>query len=82
MLRLESLCARKLLTVEQALYLRTLAWCKDLSLLRLYEGCQGWADADLSRELAERCMHLTCPGLHVVHVAAEMAPVAKVGHTI
>ncbi len=37
MLRLEALAAKKLLVTSQLITLRTLAWGKDLSLLRTYE---------------------------------------------
>ena len=40
---------------------------------------QNWGDVAILDALKARCGSLRRPGLHVVHVAAEMAPIAKVG---
>ena len=40
---------------------------------------QGLDDAGLASALRKFCRILRRPGLHVVHIASEMTPIAKVG---
>jgi len=81
LLRLEAFTARRLLSPEQTTLLRTLAWCHDFALLKMYDEARSgnWDDNRLVGAFKARCGSVRRPGLHVIHVAAEMAPIAKVG---
>ncbi|KAG2487464.1 hypothetical protein HYH03_013886 [Edaphochlamys debaryana] len=78
-LRLEALLAQRLLTPEQGSLLRVLAWQHDLGLTKAYQAVRHQDDRSVAGALAGRCSWLRPPGLNVVHVASEMAPIAKVG---
>jgi ADP-glucose type glycogen/starch synthase len=83
LLRVDALAAARALTSEQASVLRALAWAGDFSLLRAYNPLRHSPDdAAVAAALARRCGALSRggrPGVHVVHVAAEAAPFAKIG---
>ncbi|KXZ52403.1 hypothetical protein GPECTOR_9g447 [Gonium pectorale] len=79
LLRLEALVASRLLTPEQGSVLRMLAWQHDLGTIKTYQSVRHMDDKAVSGALAGRCSWLRPPGLNVVHVASEMAPIAKVG---
>ncbi|KAF0918115.1 hypothetical protein E2562_022701 [Oryza meyeriana var. granulata] len=62
--------------------LREMAWKRDDRILEAYFACRGAKESDIM----ETFLKLTLSGnsqcsssLHIVHIAAEMAPVAKVG---
>jgi len=81
-LRVDALAAARALSGEQAALLRALAWAGDFSLLRAYAPLRHSSDdAAVAAALARRCGALSRgrPGVHVVHVATEAAPFAKVG---
>eukprot|EP00775_Hariotina_reticulata_P010075 gene10075-10230_t len=80
LLLLQALRIRRLLTPQQEELLRHLAVQRDSSLLRAYSTVQCWADeAAAASMLLSRTIFNKRPGLHVLHVASEMVPVAKVG---
>ncbi|PNW71666.1 hypothetical protein CHLRE_16g663850v5 [Chlamydomonas reinhardtii] len=80
LLRLEALVAARLLTPEQGSVLRVLAWQHDMGLIKAYQEIRNNKDErQVAGVLAGRCSWLRPPGLNVVHIASEMAPVAKVG---
>ncbi|GLI64546.1 hypothetical protein VaNZ11_007864 [Volvox africanus] len=79
LLRLEALVASRLLTPEQGSVLRMLAWQHDMSTVKAYQSVRHLDDKSVAGALAGRCAWLRPPGLNVVHVASEMAPIAKVG---
>lgn len=79
LLRLEALVAARLLTPEQGSVLRLLAWQHDLGLIKAFQAVRNQDDKSVAGALAGRCAWLRPPGLNVVHVASEMAPIAKVG---
>lgn len=79
LLRLEALVAARLLTPEQGSVLRVLAWQHDMGLIKAYQEIRNNKDErQVAGVLAGRCSWLRPPGLNVVHIASEMAPVAKV----
>jgi len=79
LLRLDHLSAQRLLTPEQVNMLRVLTWTRDFPLLKMYEENRHVPNSELAGILGGRCGFLRRPGLHVVHIAAEFAPLAKVG---
>eukprot|EP00793_Prasinoderma_coloniale_P000202 PRCOL_00005712-RA len=82
LLRVDALSAAGLVTPSAADALRLLVWRRNRRLRELYERAEGEApgnDAHLAGLLAEMTKRDGRPGMHVVHVTAEMAPVAKVG---
>ncbi|EFJ43179.1 hypothetical protein VOLCADRAFT_106932 [Volvox carteri f. nagariensis] len=79
LLRLEALVASRLLTPEQGSVLRMLAWQHDLSTVKAFQSVRHLDDKSVAGALAGRCAWLRPPGLNVVHVASELAPIAKVG---
>ncbi|GBF88551.1 starch synthase, chloroplastic-like protein [Raphidocelis subcapitata] len=80
LLRLDALAAAGLLTAEQFASLRNQAWAQDFALVRAYQTVRDVADdSAVASLLLSRFNFLRRPGLHVVHVASEMVPVAKVG---
>ncbi|KAI8473263.1 MAG: hypothetical protein J3K34DRAFT_519107 [Monoraphidium minutum] len=80
LLRLDGLLAAGLLSAEQFAVLRNRAWAQDFGLIRAYDSVRWVADdGAVASLLLSRFGFLRRPGLHVVHVSAEMAPVAKVG---
>eukprot|EP00850_Spirogloea_muscicola_P002127 SM000008S22216 [mRNA] locus=s8:473342:477892:- [translate_table: standard] len=79
LLRVEALTANGFLTRHQGEALRTLAWQGDFSILRVFEQVRWWDDVSITSVFTHRLGFLRRPGLHIVHVTSEMAPVAKVG---
>ena len=80
LVRLDGLAAAGLVNAEQWGVLRLKAWAGDFGLLRAFKQAAGVADdGALAALLLSRFGFLRRPGLHVVHIASEMVPVAKVG---
>lgn len=78
LLRLEALTASNLLTTQQSALLSTMAWKCDTNLLNTYQQNMNAEDASLAGMFYGFCDTNSKPGLHVVHIASEMAPIAKV----
>lgn len=78
LVRLDALAASRALPPEAVALLRTLAWQGDGALLAAFDAARGGDDASLAAALGARCGVAARPGLHVVHVASEAAPFAKV----
>ncbi|KIZ05811.1 hypothetical protein MNEG_2146 [Monoraphidium neglectum] len=80
LVRLDALLSASLLTAEQFAVLRNKAWAQDFGLIRAYDSVRSVADDHaVASLLLSRFNFLRRPGLHVVHIASEMVPVAKVG---
>eukprot|EP00883_Tetradesmus_obliquus_P012784 jgi/Sobl393_1/5661/SZX62900.1 len=80
LLLLQAFKLQGLLTGQQEELLRILACQHDTRLLKAYETVRGWADdAAAAGMLLSQTMYANRPGVHVVHVASEMVPIAKVG---
>ncbi|KAG1680584.1 hypothetical protein FOA52_015032 [Chlamydomonas sp. UWO 241] len=79
-LRIDGLAEARLLLPEHASMLRLLAWNHDFRLLGMYRDARECGDAEVAARCRERIGgDMRRPGLHVMHIAAEMAPIAKVG---
>ncbi|KAJ3695063.1 hypothetical protein LUZ60_000440 [Juncus effusus] len=59
--------------------LREMIWERDLRLKEIYQKFRGLNENEIIAEFLELTLAGNSPGLHVIHIAAEMAPVAKVG---
>ncbi|GFR45954.1 hypothetical protein Agub_g7421, partial [Astrephomene gubernaculifera] len=79
LLRLEALVSRRLLPPEQGALLRMMAWQHDMGLINTFQSVRHLEDTEVAGALAGRCSWLRPPQLNVVHIASEMAPIAKVG---
>lgn len=80
LLRLDALLSAGLLTPEQYAVLRNKAWAQDFGLIRAYDSVRSVPDDHaVASLLLSRFNFLQRPGLHVVHIASEMVPIAKVG---
>ncbi|KAF8066248.1 SS4 [Scenedesmus sp. PABB004] len=80
LLLVQALRLKGLLSVQQEELLRTLTCQHDTRLLRAYGTVRSWLDdAAAAGRLLSQTMFARRPGVHVVHVASEMVPIAKVG---
>ena len=79
LVRVDALAAARALPTEAVPLLRGLAWAQDAGLLAAFAASDGADDATLASALGARCGVAPRPGLHIVHVASEAAPFAKVG---
>eukprot|EP00897_Mesotaenium_endlicherianum_P001937 jgi/Mesen1/1771/ME000014S01181 len=79
LLRLDELMLGKHLTHEQGLELRLMAWHRKVAIRDAYVAVQEASDLRAAGALKELIKAKLRPGMHIVHIAAEMAPVAKVG---
>ncbi|OEL27726.1 putative starch synthase 4, chloroplastic/amyloplastic [Dichanthelium oligosanthes] len=69
----------KKISNNDANILREMAWKRDNRLREAYLSSRGMAERELIDSFLKMALPGTSSGLHIVHIAAEMAPVAKVG---
>ncbi|CAN6327494.1 unnamed protein product [Urochloa humidicola] len=69
----------KKISDSDARILREMAWKRDNRLREAYLSSRGMAERELIDNFLKMALPETSSGLHIVHIAAEMAPVAKVG---
>nr|CAB3464628.1 unnamed protein product [Digitaria exilis] len=69
----------KKISINDANILREMAWKRDNRLREAYLSSRGMAERELIDSFLKMALPGTSSGLHIVHIAAEMAPVAKVG---
>ncbi|CAN6336988.1 unnamed protein product [Urochloa humidicola] len=69
----------KKISNSDANILREMAWKRDNRLREAYLSSRGMAERELIDSFLKMALPGTSSGLHIVHIAAEMAPVAKVG---
>ncbi|XP_073108764.1 probable starch synthase 4, chloroplastic/amyloplastic isoform X2 [Elaeis guineensis] len=79
LLTIDGLLLEKKLSSNDAKLLREMAWKRDVQIRDAYLACRGKNDREIVATFLKLTLSRTSPGLHVVHIAAEMAPVAKVG---
>ncbi|KAG1346873.1 Starch synthase, chloroplastic/amyloplastic [Cocos nucifera] len=79
LLTIDGLLLEKKLLSNDAKLLREMAWKRDVRIRDAYLACKGKNDHEIVATFLKLTLSQTSPGLHVVHIAAEMAPVAKVG---
>ncbi|XP_078152009.1 starch synthase 4 isoform X2 [Carex rostrata] len=69
----------KKISVADAEKLRNLVMKRDLYLRETYLSCKGLNESEIIANFLKLTLPRNSSGLHVVHIAAEMAPIAKVG---
>lgn len=69
----------KKISYNDANSLREMVWKRDNRLREAYLSCRGMQDREILDNFLKMTLPGTSSGLHIVHIAAEMAPVAKVG---
>lgn len=79
LLDIDDLMLSKRLTKIEGTELRRMAWQRDSRIRDAYVPVQNEQEPDIVQTLRALLRGKARPGLHVVHIAAEMAPVAKVG---
>lgn len=69
----------KKISINDASMLREMAWKRDNHLREAYLSSRGMEERELIDNFLKMALPGTSSGLRIVHIAAEMAPVAKVG---
>ncbi|KAG4398644.1 hypothetical protein GLYMA_08G082600v4 [Glycine max] len=69
----------KKISVDDASLLREKVWKRDRRIIDTYIACKKQSEQEAISAFLGLLSSATSPGLHVIHIAAEMAPVAKVG---
>nr|XP_043619581.1 probable starch synthase 4, chloroplastic/amyloplastic isoform X2 [Erigeron canadensis] len=64
---------------DEAKLLRDMTWKKDTRIHDVYMECKDKNERETITAFRKLTSLSSSPGLHVIHIAAEMAPVAKVG---
>ncbi|KAG0562921.1 hypothetical protein KC19_9G183000 [Ceratodon purpureus] len=78
-LRISALMMSDMLTQEDGKELQLMAWRREKRLRDVYINQADMRDEDLAVEFKNLIQPTKRPGLHIIHISAEMAPVAKVG---
>ncbi|KAG0622794.1 hypothetical protein M758_3G123800 [Ceratodon purpureus] len=79
LLRIDALMLSDLLNQEDAKELQLMAWQRDKRLRDIYVNHEDENDEGLAGKFMDLIQPKRRPGIYVIHIAAEMAPVAKVG---
>ncbi|XP_057764052.1 probable starch synthase 4, chloroplastic/amyloplastic isoform X2 [Salvia miltiorrhiza] len=69
----------KKISVDQVKMLREMIWNRERSICDSYMSMQGKSEREIISTFLKLTSSTTGERLHVIHIAAEMAPVAKVG---
>ncbi|KAF3449885.1 hypothetical protein FNV43_RR05964 [Rhamnella rubrinervis] len=69
----------KKISIDDATLLRDMVWKKDGRICDAYKVCMEKNENEALFTFLRLISSPTSPGLHIIHIAAEMAPVAKVG---
>ncbi|XP_043699505.1 probable starch synthase 4, chloroplastic/amyloplastic [Telopea speciosissima] len=69
----------KKISSSYANLLREMAWKRDGRISAAYLACRDKSEHETLSTFLRLALSSTRPGLHIVHIAAEMAPIAKVG---
>ncbi|KAG9447544.1 hypothetical protein H6P81_013672 [Aristolochia fimbriata] len=79
LLTLDGWLLEKKISSTDANLLRDMTWKRDKRIRDAYLACKDKSEREMRSTLLKLISSATSPGLHIVHIAAEMAPVAKVG---
>eukprot|EP00850_Spirogloea_muscicola_P010139 SM000058S18569 [mRNA] locus=s58:650359:657899:+ [translate_table: standard] len=79
LLRIDSLVMSNLLSHEQGTELRLMTWSKTWKIQDAYRKVKEEEDSQVAATLQGLVKPRSSPGMYIIHIAAEMAPVAKVG---
>ncbi|KAL2494575.1 putative starch synthase 4 [Forsythia ovata] len=69
----------KKISAEDAMLLREMIWKRDVNIHDAYMSCKEKTERETIATFLRLTSSTSRPRLHVIHIAAEMAPVAKVG---
>lgn len=69
----------KKLSPADAKLLREMLWKRDVRICEAYASCKDKNELEVISAFLRLTSSRRSPGLHIIHIAAEMAPVAKVG---
>ncbi|KAM0938167.1 putative starch synthase [Dioscorea sansibarensis] len=79
LLTIDGLLLEKKISLNDASSLREMAWKKDNLIRDAYLACKGKVDNENLSSFLKLALSGPSSGLNIIHIAAEMAPVAKVG---
>ncbi|KAK7319296.1 hypothetical protein RJT34_04015 [Clitoria ternatea] len=79
LLLIDGWALEKKISVDDAKLLREKVWKRDRQISDTYMACKEQSEHEAISAFLGLLSSATSPGLHVIHIAAEMAPVAKVG---
>ncbi|KAK4347338.1 hypothetical protein RND71_033677 [Anisodus tanguticus] len=79
LLMIDSWSMEKKIPKDDAKLLRELVWKRDGRICDAYISCKEKNEREIIAAFLRFTSSPTRPGLHIIHIAAEMAPVAKVG---
>ncbi|XP_020232942.1 probable starch synthase 4, chloroplastic/amyloplastic isoform X2 [Cajanus cajan] len=79
LLLIDGWAIEKKISVDDASLLREKVWRRDRRISDTYMACKKQSEDETISAFLRLLSSKTSPGLHVIHIAAEMAPVAKVG---
>lgn len=79
LLTIDSWLLEKKISSSDAKLLREMAWKRDGQIRDAYLACKDKNEREIVAMFLKLTSSKMSPGLHIIHIAAEMAPVAKVG---
>lgn len=79
LLSIDGWLLEKKLSFADGSALREMGWRRDASIRDVFVARKGQPESDIVAGLLELLKNKKRPGIHIIHIAAEMAPVAKVG---
>ncbi|KAI5060950.1 hypothetical protein GOP47_0023455 [Adiantum capillus-veneris] len=79
LLSIDGWLLEKKLSLADGVALREIAWQRESRIRDVFVALKGQPEKDIIAGLLELLKTKKRPGMHIVHIAAEMAPVAKVG---
>ncbi|GMJ14192.1 ARABIDOPSIS THALIANA STARCH SYNTHASE 4, starch synthase 4, STARCH SYNTHASE 4 [Hibiscus trionum] len=79
LLTIDGWALEKKLSNSDATLLREMVWKRDRRICDVYVACKENMEDEVISSFLRLTSSQPSPGLHIIHIAAEMAPVAKVG---
>ncbi|MED6192878.1 putative starch synthase 4, chloroplastic/amyloplastic [Stylosanthes scabra] len=79
LLMIDGWSLEKKISMDDANLLREKVWKRDRRIKEAYMACKEQSETEAISAFLRLTSSATSQGLHVIHIAAEMAPVAKVG---
>ncbi|KAK8976790.1 hypothetical protein V6N11_047560 [Hibiscus sabdariffa] len=79
LLTIDGWALEKKLSNNDAVLLREMVWKRDRHICDAYVACKEKTEDEVISSFLRLTSSQPSPGLHIIHIAAEMAPVAKVG---
>ncbi|CAL0329582.1 unnamed protein product [Lupinus luteus] len=79
LLMIDGWSLEKKISIDDAKLLREKVWRRDRRISDIYMACKKQSEHEAISAFLGLVASATSPGLYVIHIAAEMAPVAKVG---